>query len=178
MGIRSARGDNTYTELFSCKGVSKDCLEVQAIGDIDELISHLGLVKARVTSRREKAMLEKVQHDLLVIASEISVGPGKKKELGAILKDKDADWISNTILRLERRVRLKNSFYLPGEGEVSALLDIARAVARRAERSVVTLVKKEKVKFDSPLMYLNCVSDLLFIMAREKGERERKKNAR
>lgn len=178
MSIRSGKGDKGYTDLSFKKGVSKDALELEAIGDLDELSSYLGLIKSKVKSRSEKGMLEKIQHALSIIATEISVGVDKRKRMGNLIKDEDTDWINKAVHLLEQKAKLKSSFYLPGEGEVSAFFDIARSVARRAERSAVTLYRKEKIKNEAILVYLNCVSDLLFVVARKKAHSERKVKVR
>ncbi|MGB3082361.1 MAG: ATP:cob(I)alamin adenosyltransferase, partial [Candidatus Omnitrophota bacterium] len=99
----------------------------------------------------------------------------EKRKHGTILKKADADWAESVVYELEGKVKLKNYFYTPGENELSALIDIARTVARRAERSVVGLFKKEKLKNEYILSYLNCISDILFILARKSGQKKRAK---
>ena len=71
----------------------------------------------------------------------------------------------------EKKVDLDTCFCLPGDGELSAFIDVARAVARRAERSVVHISKKGRLENSHILLYLNCVSDVLFVMARKKGKK-------
>jgi cob(I)alamin adenosyltransferase len=183
MAIRSGSGDKGFTDLHFKKRVSKDSWDICAIGDLDELNSYLGLIKCRTRARKHKEILEKIQHAISRICSEISVGSEKKKTMGFLLKKEDAEWIRNVISELEHRVRFESCFYIPGENELSAFHDIARAVARRAERSVVGLYRKEKVKNEDMLSYLNCVSDILFIMGREvaagtRGKRGRKRGTK
>ncbi|MFH1552027.1 MAG: cob(I)yrinic acid a,c-diamide adenosyltransferase, partial [Candidatus Omnitrophota bacterium] len=159
---------------------SKASADICVIGDLDELNSYLGLIRSKTKSQKDKIIVERMQRALTKIVLEITVGTEKKTKLGALLTKDDADWIKNVVRRLEKRAKLESCFILPGEGEFSAFLDIARAVARRAERSVVGLLQEEKVKNDNILSYLNCISDILFIMAREKPHTrgERKKDAR
>jgi cob(I)alamin adenosyltransferase len=173
MAIRSGSGDKGFTDLYFRKRVSKDSWDICAIGDLDELNSYLGLIKCRTKVRKHKGILEKMQHAISRICSEISVGGEKKKTMGFLLKKEDTEWVKNVISELEHRVRFESCFYLPGENELSALYDIARAVARRAERSVVGLCHKEKVKNEDMLSYLNCISDILFIMGRETAGRKK-----
>lgn len=175
MGIRSAKGDKGFTDLSFHRRVSKDSESINAIGDLDELSSVLGLVRSKTRSRKDKAVLEKIQHAIGTIASEITVGSDKKTKLGVLFREEDAEWINTLVYQLEAKVNIERCFYLPGESEESAYLDVARSVARRAERSIVRLFRKEKIKNDSILCFLNCVSDVLFIMAREKSCRKRKK---
>ncbi len=179
MAIRSGSGDKGFTDLYFRKRVSKDSWDICAIGDLDELNSYLGLIKCRTRARKHKEILEKMQHAISRICSEIAVGGEKKKTMGYLLKKEDAEWVKSVISELEHRVRFESCFYLPGENELSAFYDIARAVARRAERSVVGLCHKEKVKNEDMLSYLNCISDILFIMGRETaGARGRSKGKR
>ena len=174
MGVRSGRGDKGFTDLSFHKRISKDSADIRTMGDLDELNSYLGLVKSRIRSRKRKAVLEKIQHAVYIIISEIVIGSEKNKKLGTLLKKEDADWIKSVLYELERKVKIESHFYLPGGGELSATLDITRTVARRAERSVVGLFRKGKIRNAHILSYLNCISDVLFIMAREKPREKRK----
>lgn len=169
MGVRSSRGDKGFTDLSFHKRVSKDSTSINAIGDLDELNSIIGLVRSRTRSRKEKAILERVQHAIGKISSELTVGSDKKKKLGNLFKEEDAEWINKLVFHLEAKVKIEKCFYTPGDNEEGAFLDFARSVARRAERSVVRLFRRDKIKNDSILIFLNCVSDVLFIMAREKS---------
>ena len=173
MGIRSGRGDKGLTDLCFRKRVSKDSVEISAIGDLDELISYLGLIRSKVSSPKDKTIIEKIQRGIAKIASEISLGPETKKKAGIFLEKADADRIKNLTYDLIKRSSIGSCFYLPGDNELSSFTDIARSVARRAERSVVSVFKKGKVKNGHILVYLNCVSDILFVMARKKVSRKR-----
>ena len=172
MGVRSGKGDKGLTSLLFRKRVRKDSIDICALGDLDELNCHLGLVKSKTRSRQDKIILEKIQRALSAIDSEIVVGSERKKRLGLLLKKEDTDWIKNALCRLEQKTIFQNTFFLPGDGELSALLDIARAVARRAERSVIRLLRKDSARNDNILAYLNCLSDVLFVMARAKAAKK------
>lgn len=178
MSIRTARGDEGFTDLSFHKRVSKDSPEIRAMGDLDELGSHLGLVKSRVKAKKEKEILERLQRTVYTIASEIAVGPEKKKKLGHLIGKEDIDWIELALYEMEKKLKDKSHFRLPGGSEVSALVDVARTVARRAERNVVRLVREGKIKNAHILTYLNCMSDVLFVMARKKALNAAVKNAR
>jgi cob(I)alamin adenosyltransferase len=169
MEIRSGKGDEGFTDLHFRKHVGKDSLDIRAIGDLDELNSFLGLIKSKTRSRKDKAVLERIQLAIFVIASEVSIGAEKKKKHGILLKKEDTDWIKGVVYQLEQGTKIDNCFYLPGDSEISAFFDVARSVARRAERSVVELFHKDKVSDEYILSYLNCISDILFIMARKKA---------
>jgi len=175
MSVRTGKGDSGFTDLLFRGRISKDSDEIRALGDIDELSSYLGIVKHKTTVRKEKAILEQIQVSLLIIASEIAIAPDKKHKLGALLKKEDAEKITKIAYQLEKKAKIDNCFYLPGEGELSSLLDISRSVARRAERSVVRLLKGDKSANKNILSYLNCVSDILYILARSKAGKKRNK---
>lgn len=178
MAIRTGKGDKGYTELPFRRSISKNSPEISAMGDLDELNAHLGFVKCRIRRKKEEAILEQVQHHIIKMISEISVGHTTKKKFGLLLTKHDTEWIKLVIRDLEQKVKLKNCFSLPGSGELSALLDVARAVARRAERSVVGLFENDKTRNAHILTYLNCVSDVLFILARERAKNFQKHTAR
>jgi cob(I)alamin adenosyltransferase len=170
MGIRTGKGDKGFTSLLFHKRVSKDSLHVRAIGDLDELNSYLGLIKSKIRPRKERAALEILQRAVSTITSETAVSGEKKKKLGHLLSREDVHWAESFLYELEQRTKVKEYFYVPGASEVSAFIDIARAVSRRAERSVVALFRKEKIRNDNILAYLNCLSDILFVLAREKSQ--------
>jgi ATP:cob(I)alamin adenosyltransferase len=173
MSIRSGKGDKGFTDLLFKSRIGKDSPAMRAIGDLDELNSYLGLVKSKIKSRKEKEILERIQRTIYVIASEIAIRPEEKKKHGPLLKKEDADWAQSFVYELEGKVKIEEYFYIPGENELSACLDITRAIARRAERSVVGLFRKEKLKNESILTYLNCISDILFILARKSVQKKK-----
>ncbi|MEK7178499.1 MAG: cob(I)yrinic acid a,c-diamide adenosyltransferase [Patescibacteria group bacterium] len=167
----TGRGDNGRTSVFNCKKFSKSSLRIEALGALDELNSFLGVCKTRSKNVEHSVfnILEKVQNDLFVIQAEIG---GTKKRLDKF-----------RITELERAIndfgkelpKIKK-FTLSGGTEFSALLDYARAVARRVERRVVGLGPK-KVNLES-LKYLNRLSSLLYVLARQannnRGIKEKK----
>jgi len=173
MGIRTGMGDSGFAELLFQRRISKDSPEMHAMGDLDELNSFLGLVKAKLRTRKKKDVIERVQRAIYTIASEIALGHEKTEQHGLLLGDKDTDWLEGLIYELERKTDIKSYFYLPGDNEISALTDIARSVARRAERSVVILCRKKKLDNRNILSYLNGISDLLYIMARKRSRRKK-----
>jgi len=178
MNIRSGRGDRGYTELLSEKRVSKDSDAIQAIGDLDELNAHIGLVKCKTRKKKFKEILENIQRNLGVIASEIAVGAPKRKKLGLLVKKEHADWIESIVNDLENTTLVECHFSLPGEDELSALFDITRAVARRTERSMVGLFRRGRIENDYILSYLNCLSDILFIIPRAIAQKPKKKRTK
>lgn len=168
MSITTKTGDNGTTSLFRGGRVSKNNSRIETYGTLDELCSFLGLSKSLIRDKHTRSFIERIQRDLFVVCSEIAT----KKDFLAKLKERisktHVNYLENEIVSLERSLCSKRCcFVIPGENEVSALLDVCRAVSRRAERLAVGL-KKEKVIVNRELMvYLNRLSDLLYLLARK-----------
>jgi cob(I)alamin adenosyltransferase len=165
MGNRLSRiitrtGDTGTTGLGDGSRVDKDSPRIEAIGTVDELNSHIGLLLASLMLPTDIAsMLRHIQHDLFDLGGELAI-PGHS----AITDAQVAALEAHTELLNERLPPLKE-FILPGGGEAAARCHVARTVARRAERHCWTLARAEN--WSSPaLVYLNRLSDLLFVMAR------------
>jgi cob(I)alamin adenosyltransferase len=157
--ITTRTGDDGSTGLGDGSRVSKDCLRVHAMGDVDELNSQLGVLLAEPLPANVRSLLVVVQHELFNLGGELSI-PGYtllKHEAVVLLDQALAD-------HNEQLPRLKE-FILPAGTRSAALTHVARTIARRAERTVVALSLVEKVR-DEPLHYLNRLSDLLFVLAR------------
>lgn len=142
---------------------------MEAYGTVDELSSWLG--KARQDCRLEevRSLLETVQRDLVRLAGELA---SRGKPFDRPLRAADEKRLAAQVEALEARIPLRG-FVIPGRTPGSAGLDIARTVARRAERRVVALARDAEVA--PPLLqYLNRLSDLLFMLARAEEDAEGK----
>jgi cob(I)alamin adenosyltransferase len=157
--ISTRTGDDGSTGLGDGSRVPKDHLRIQAIGDVDELNSQLGVLLAEPLPDDVRELLVTIQHELFNLGGELSI-PGYE-----LLK---ADAVQALDVALERHnatlPRLQE-FILPAGTRGAAVAHVCRTVARRAERSVVTLGHHEAVN-DAPRLYLNRLSDLLFVLAR------------
>ena len=176
MGVRTGKGDKGYTELVFMDRVSKDSPEMRALGDIDEFMCYLGLIKVKIHSTKYKKIIETIQGIVGLIASEIAIENKRKHKFRDFLTKKESDWIQKTLFELEAKVIIESRFQLPGNNAISAHIDIARAIARRAERSVVALLNEDNIKNNNMLLFLNCVSDILFVMARKYSQTVKKSN--
>lgn len=163
--IYTKSGDSGETGLGNGDRVSKDSDRVTAYGEVDELNAVLGL--AAIAAPAEAAILKLIQNDLFDVGSDLCVPPAPDEAPNAALRITPAQ-----AERLEREIDERNeklqplrSFILPGGSPASAWFHLARTVCRRAERAVVTLMRTEKVN-QSVLIYLNRLSDLLFVMGR------------
>jgi len=157
--IATRTGDDGTTGLSDGSRVPKTHARVAAMGDVDELNSHLGLLLAEPLPETEREMLVTLQHELFNLGGELSM-PGF-----ALLKDEAVLHLDQQLERLNADLPRLQEFILPAGTRSSALAHVARTVARRAERSVLLLAATEAVHAP-PRLYLNRLSDLLFVLAR------------
>jgi cob(I)alamin adenosyltransferase len=166
--VYTRTGDKGTTGLVDGSRVSKAHLRVSAYGDVDELNSLLGLVRVKLLDKEIDGVLMIIQNDLFILGADLA-SPNTinvpRVETSSIEQlEKWAD------LYLENLPPLKE-FVLPGGSESGALTHLARTVARRAERLVVGLSESEEIN-PLTIAYLNRLSDLLFVLAREINRRE------
>jgi len=171
MRITTKKGDKGKTDLFKGPRVYKDNLQVEIFGNIDELNSYLGLLKAQSKRRKIKNIVEGIQKDLFLIGSEIGLEPKYMEKLDKKTGKAAVRKVEKLIEGLERKIKVKKDFYLPGQTVESAIIDIARVIARRAERRVVSLSRRKPLKNKNILIYLNRLSDFLFLLARSSEKR-------
>lgn len=157
--IATRTGDNGTTGLGNNQRVSKNSLRVHAMGEVDELNSHIGVLLCEDMPVGVRDLLVEVQHQLFNLGGELSI-PGfelLKAEALLVLDQALADH-NETLPRLEE-------FILPAGTRAAALAHVCRTVARRAERHVVALGQEEALN-ETPRQYLNRLSDLMFVLAR------------
>ncbi len=157
--IATRTGDDGSTGLGDNTRVSKCSLRVQAMGDVDELNSNIGVLLCEAMPDGVRELLVEIQHQLFNLGGELSIPgfellkPAAVLALDAALAEHNA-----TLPRLQE-------FILPAGTRAASLAHVCRTVARRAERAVVALEQQEKLK-DTPRQYLNRLSDLMFVLAR------------
>jgi len=157
--IATRTGDDGSTGLGDGSRVPKDHLRVQAMGDVDELNSNLGVLLAEPLPEDVRELLVTIQHELFNLGGELCMPGYELLKEGAVLRLDQALAHYNAALP-----RLKE-FILPAGTRSAAIAHVCRTVARRAERSVVTLAAAETINA-APRQYLNRLSDLLFVLAR------------
>lgn len=162
MPIYTRTGDKGKTSLLNGKRVLKDSLRIEALGAVDELNSTIGVVlSSRCQVLSIKRELIKIQEDLLGIGSALASLQGVAlRSLQKRVKE-----FENFIDQMTEQLPKLSNFILPGGGRTGAMLHLARAVCRRAERRVVALNNKEKIN-NNIIIYFNRLSDLFFTMAR------------
>ncbi|MBU1084288.1 MAG: ATP:cob(I)alamin adenosyltransferase [Candidatus Omnitrophota bacterium] len=160
MGIRSGKGDDGFTDVLSGGRIGKDSLRIKALGDLDELLSYLGLVKCKAVSLKEKSLIEEMRKDVSAVGAFVA-DPSRADGFG---RDKCLK-INGILTSLEKESAAFKDFSFGEEDETAGFLNITRAVARRAERSIVELFREKTVRERDILEYINCMSDVLFLMA-------------
>lgn len=169
MSIITKRGDDGETDLLFSRRIRKTSLRVQALGAVDELNSALGLARAAGLRAEIEPIIDRVQEKLVAAMGQLATLPEdcERYTYAAISAD-DVKWIEETAQEMESRGVRFTGWARPGaEGAIaSAALDMARAVARRAERHSWELHETgEEVSIDV-LLFLNRLSDMMWILAR------------
>jgi cob(I)alamin adenosyltransferase len=162
--IYTKAGDGGETGLGDRTRVLKCSTRVTAYGEVDELNAVLGLASA--SDGPHQSLLRSIQNDLFDVGADLCL-PLSAPETGNALRMMAAqgERLEKEIDRLNERLEPLRSFVLPGGTPLAAWLHLARTVCRRAERSVVALMQTEPVN-PNVLVYLNRLSDLLFVLAR------------
>lgn len=162
--IYTGGGDGGETSLGDGTRVRKDAKRVHAFGEIDELNSCLGLARAEALSSDTDARLAIVQNDLFDLGADLSVPRVEGEERLRVTADQ-VTTLEGWCDEVNRSLADLTSFILPGGGRAPAALHLARSVCRRAERAVVAVAEADDVN-EHVLVYLNRLSDLLFILSR------------
>ena len=157
--IATRTGDDGTTGLGDGTRVAKSHLRVQAMGDVDELNSTLGVLLAEPLPGDARELLVVIQHELFNLGGELSI-PGFE-----LLKDSAVARLDEALAHYNATLPRLKEFILPAGTRSAAVAHVARTIARRAERSVVALGAAETVR-TAPRQYLNRLSDLLFVLAR------------
>lgn len=165
MKIYTKTGDDGTTGLFGGERVSKDALRVECYGTVDELNSTLGMVNSEVKNIELTTLITEIQNKLFTVGGQLATPTEKSGLVLVKLVDEDILFLEKNIDSFEEKLEPLKQFILPGGSKGASLLHFARSVCRRAERLVTSLSKNEKVS-NLILIYLNRLSDLLFVLAR------------
>ena len=169
--IYTKTGDGGETSLFDQTRVSKSDSRVEAYGEVDELNACLGTARAAGVDPVIAAPLEAIQQQLFALGARLA-DPSSRiagRVVKAAITAEDVERLEQTIDRLEAELPPLRRFILPGGSAAGAQLHVARTVCRRAERRVVALGPGEVESI--LVVYLNRLSDLLFVMARAVNHR-------
>jgi len=166
MSIVTRHGDKGKTKLFTGEDVSKDDVRMEAIGTLDELVSSLGFARSVIVDDGVASSIEKLQNSLFRVGGELACTDPQTFGIEPTT-GKHVEEIEALIVDLEAEVGMPRSFVVPGENRQSAALDVARTIARRFERRVVALVNGGVTIDGNTTVYLNRVSDYIFLLGRK-----------
>ena len=171
--IYTKTGDDGTTGLLYGSRVSKADGATEAYGTVDEAVAALGVARAACghdeAGREMAAEILRLQRDLFVVGADLATNPDERDRLVPEVSLVTAFMTAALESEIDRRVETKplpNAFVVPGANPLSAALDVARSVVRRAERRVVELESAGRTVNPDARRYLNRLSDLLFVLAR------------
>ena len=173
MKIYTKTGDKGTTALFGGTRVSKHHIRIESYGTVDELNSYIGLIRDQKIDQESEEVLIKIQNELFTLGAMLATPPEKEtlkngKERLNIPKigDDMIAFLENQIDLMNQNLPPMTNFILPGGHQTVSFCHVARCVCRRAERLSVALSEQEKIE-NSIIMYLNRLSDYLFVLARK-----------
>lgn len=158
-------GDQGKTAFFGCGMIQKDDPRVEALGALDELNSILGLALCFIEEEKLREIISRIQNDLFQVGADLAGSALNQDSLPRITEEHVKE-IEAVIDKLEEKLGMPKKFILPGGTVSSSFLHLCRATTRRAERTLVKV--KDKINFNPELLcYINRLSDLLYVLARE-----------
>ena len=166
--IYTKTGDGGDTALGDGERVLKDSLRVSAYGNVDELNASIGIITLYANTEL-KRKLKNIQNDLFDIGADLCVPMSEKNKDRLRLSTNQIETLELEIDEMNSILEPLNSFVLPGGCRSATFLHMARTICRRAERSVVSLRSQEKIN-DNTLIYLNRLSDWLFVASRVENQ--------
>ncbi len=169
MKIYTKSGDSGETGLLFGGRVSKTYIRVEAYGATDHAVSAIGLARALSNDDRVKDILLRVQREMFMIGAELATDSANRHHLlerFQIISEKHIAQMESLIDGLNADIALHPNFIVPGASPVSAALDVARTQTRAAERRVIQLRNQDMLPNTQIMIYLNRLSDLLFMLAR------------
>lgn len=161
MKVYTKAGDAGYTSLMDEKNVSKSDDRIRLLGSIDELTSNIGLVRSESKDTVLNEFLEQIQHKLMQFMAHVA----DRKNLMYFFEESDITVLEKNIDRYESSIIRQKKFILPGKCHLSAGLDVARTIARRAETHLTEVDKTYGIEPNAK-KYINRLSDYLYIAAR------------
>jgi cob(I)alamin adenosyltransferase len=167
--VTTRTGDDGTTGLLGDLRVPKNDQRIVALGEVDEATSALGVARAACRSAgltRVHDLLLSFQNDLYALMGDIATTPEARPKIGSYLSDARLEALDALVSSLRQEVQVGTRFIVPGDHPASAVLDLARAVTRRAERAVIALTQQGWLPTPTPQRYLNRLSDVLFLLGR------------
>jgi len=170
MKIYTKTGDKGDTSLFGGQRVPKDALRIEAYGTIDELNAVLGCVLAHNSDSDLQRMLTQIQSQLFELGADLATPRSAGEEKVRRLAAEDFVILEKFIDKCQSALPPLTNFVLPGGTPAASFLHLARTVCRRAERNVVRLSRNEDIG-EEVIVFLNRLSDLLFVLSRSANQK-------
>ena len=165
--IYTKTGDKGSTSLIGGVRVPKNHIRIESYGTVDELNSYIGMVSDMAKNEAITDQLREIQDRLFTIGSALATDPGKEVKMKLPdLHESDAEWLETQIDKMNEVLPEMRSFILPGGNLASSTCHVARCVCRRAERICVGMQEEGEPIPVLILLYLNRLSDYLFVLAR------------
>lgn len=158
----TGRGDDGTTGLLGEGRVSKDNLQIELLGTLDETSAALGLARATCQAEKIANLILQIQRDLYLMMAEVAATP-ENVEIFQHIDDVKVAWVEDAIEKFGKLVKMPKEFLVPGDSQGEAALAMARTIVRRAERRAVELFRGQKISNPHILKYLNRVSSLIFL---------------
>jgi cob(I)alamin adenosyltransferase len=164
--VATRTGDGGETSLFGKDRVRKTDPRIEALGDLDETQAVIGVARSLAPRSSLGRELLELQRGLYLVMAEVATPRDDLRRLKQRLDGTAVARLDQVLETLKKKIPIEGRFVIPGENRISATLDHARTVARRAERHVVECVDAGYVSGDDLLPWLNRLSDVLFVLAR------------
>jgi cob(I)alamin adenosyltransferase len=171
MKIYTKTGDKGYTSLIGGTRVPKHHLRIESYGTVDELNSYIGLIRDQDIAAHDKLILKEIQDRLFTIGSSLASDPERSKMIIPDLHQADIELLEKEMDAMNEKLPELRHFILPGGNNAISFCHIARCVCRRAERLAVNLSAESTVE-EKVNIYLNRLSDYLFVLARKIGNEQ------
>jgi cob(I)alamin adenosyltransferase len=169
MKIYTKTGDKGQTSLLGGSRVPKHHLRIESYGTLDELNSHIGLLRDQGLSDIMTSELLEIQDRLFTLGSVLASEPGKSKVKIPEISEADIFYLENSIDKMNEELPEMRNFVLPGGHQSVSICHIARCLCRRAERLIVHLSEESEVP-ETAIQYMNRLSDYLFVLSRKIGQ--------
>jgi cob(I)alamin adenosyltransferase len=166
MKIYTKTGDQGQTSLIGGTRLSKADLRIDAYGNVDELNSHIGLLRDQEVNEKRRDLLKEIQDRLFTIGSSLAADPDKSQLKIPDLHESDVELLENEIDKMNDTLPMMRNFILPGGHTSISFGHIARTVCRRAERGCIAL-QNDSFVAELVIKYLNRLSDYLFVLCRQ-----------
>lgn len=166
MKIYTGFGDKGNTALFGGETVRKNHLRVEMYGTLDELNSLIGIVRNKNQDKKVDSILKNIQNEIFTYGAEIATPQVEKRDtFNDKISEQHISALENSIDYFSEKLPVLKKFVLPGGSEASCYTHMARTVCRRAERILINLADEIEIR-GQLIVYLNRLSDLLFVLAR------------